>query len=155
MIIGSHDESTNGVNEEIRRRHRRERGAPGQAPARLHRPHASSDSPALLIHAVRRFIVQPDDHARFATSPFLRGSSFESTRCSDEPRRATTSTETLALAAYNAGPDRVRKWLDDGPPPTPETAGDWPRFPETRAFVRRVLDYEARWRAESAAVPAR
>jgi soluble lytic murein transglycosylase len=62
---------------------------------------------------------------------------FESTACPKE----------LALAAYNAGPGSVQQWLDAGPPPTPEDVFEWIRFSETRAFVGRVENYEARWEA--------
>jgi hypothetical protein len=49
----------------------------------------------------------------------------------------------------------VQAWLASGPPPTPDTVLDWIRFVETRAFVRRVLDYESRWRARESATAAR
>jgi soluble lytic murein transglycosylase len=61
----------------------------------------------------------------------------------------------LALAAYNAGPERVASWLGDGPPPAGEAVLEWPRYAETRQFLARVLDYEARFRARDAAGPAR
>jgi soluble lytic murein transglycosylase-like protein len=63
----------------------------------------------------------------------------------------------LAIAAYNAGPAAVQGWIDAEAPPQDEVL-DWIRYRETRAFVRRVLDYEDRWRAElasHAAPPAR
>jgi len=61
----------------------------------------------------------------------------------------------LALAAYNAGPERVAEWRRDGGDPAPDVVIDWIRFAETRAFVRRVLDYEARYRPPDDAAPAR
>lgn len=56
------------------------------------------------------------------------------------------SARDLALAAYNAGPGNVDRWLEGGRPASPEAIDDWIPYAETRAFVRRVLDYEARWR---------
>lgn len=64
-------------------------------------------------------------------------------------------SEEIALAAYNAGPEKVQEWLAAGPAPTADGVLEWPRFAETRAFLRRVLDYEVRFRAESAAGPSR
>jgi soluble lytic murein transglycosylase len=54
----------------------------------------------------------------------------------------------LALCAYNAGPGAVGRWLREGPPPPDEDIGMWipPRYTETRAYVRRVRDFEERWR---------
>jgi soluble lytic murein transglycosylase len=51
----------------------------------------------------------------------------------------------LAIAAYNAGPARVRQWLDDfGDPRSPEVdAVDWIEeipYGETRNYVQRVLE---------------
>ena len=43
----------------------------------------------------------------------------------------------------------------EGGDPSPDTVADWIRFGETRAFVRRVLDYEARYRPPDDAAPAR
>jgi len=52
----------------------------------------------------------------------------------------------LALAAYNAGPGRVRGWLADAPlEPERERLGDWVRFPETRGFIARVTRWRARF----------
>ncbi len=61
----------------------------------------------------------------------------------------------LALAAYNAGPENVQSWRNASGDPDAETVIDWIRFSETRAFVRRVLDYRARFRAASGSSAAR
>jgi len=60
---------------------------------------------------------------------------------------STTSGKELALAAYNAGPGKVEEWIASAGEPAAGEALEWIRFSETRAFVRRVLDYEARYRA--------
>lgn len=52
-----------------------------------------------------------------------------------------TATET-ALAAYNAGSGNVDRWITEGQASTLTAAG----FPETRAYVERVLAEEARYR---------
>ena len=67
----------------------------------------------------------------------------------------TTSPKELALAAYNAGPAKVDEWLKSQGEPQPGEALDWIRYDETRAFVRRVLDYEARFRALAAETASR
>jgi soluble lytic murein transglycosylase len=68
---------------------------------------------------------------------------------------ATASPKELALAAYNAGPGKVEEWIaSHGEPPAGEALG-WIRFAETRAFARRVLEYEARFRAHAAATASR
>lgn len=55
--------------------------------------------------------------------------------------------EELALAAYNAGPRRVRDWLAERPlDPSTTTLDGWVPFPETRAYLRRVLTWRERWR---------
>jgi len=58
---------------------------------------------------------------------------------------ATPCPKELALAAYNAGPGAVQQWLDRAPAPGKDDVVEWIRFPETRAYVVRVLDYETRW----------
>jgi soluble lytic murein transglycosylase len=47
-----------------------------------------------------------------------------------------------ALAAYNAGSGNVDRWITEGDSTTLTAAG----FPETRAYVERVLAEEARYR---------
>jgi soluble lytic murein transglycosylase len=68
---------------------------------------------------------------------------------------ATSSPKELALAAYNAGPGKVDEWLASSGGPAPGEALDWIRYTETRAFVRRVLDYEARFRSLTAETASR
>ncbi len=51
----------------------------------------------------------------------------------------------MALAAYNAGPHRVKKWLDDNGDPRVSLDGaiDWIEsipFSETRNYVQRILE---------------
>ena len=61
----------------------------------------------------------------------------------DEPRAGD-----LALCAYNAGPGNVAAWIRRDPPdPAAESLDDWipGAFSETRAFVRRVREWEVRW----------
>ena len=47
----------------------------------------------------------------------------------------------LSLAAYNAGPSRVKKWLRETPVRDPEVWIDTIPFDETRLYVRAVLFY--------------
>ena len=54
--------------------------------------------------------------------------------------------ETLAVAAYNAGTGNVDKWIVDDPG---MKAHEIP-FPETREYVRRVLDARSEYRVEYA-----
>ncbi len=52
----------------------------------------------------------------------------------------------LALAAYNAGPAKVRSWMKERPAPSdPKAFLTWVRFGETRTYVRRVLAWRERW----------
>jgi len=63
------------------------------------------------------------------------------------------AAKELALCAYNAGPGAVASWIRQDPPdPEATTLGSWipESYGETRAFVRRVTDWEARWRARLA-----
>jgi soluble lytic murein transglycosylase len=50
--------------------------------------------------------------------------------------------DELAIAAYNAGTGNVDKWIARDPGMTPEEIP----FPETRAYVRKVLDARAEYR---------
>jgi soluble lytic murein transglycosylase len=68
---------------------------------------------------------------------------------------STTSPKELALAAYNAGPGKVEEWIASAGEPAPGEAVEWIRYSETRAFVRRVLDFEARYRALAAETASR
>lgn len=57
--------------------------------------------------------------------------------------------EALALAAYHAGPRRVREWLDAHPDRSPLEVLELSAFPGTKAYVRHVLDYRTLIAAET------
>jgi soluble lytic murein transglycosylase len=60
-------------------------------------------------------------------------------------RQLFDGDEVLAIAAYNAGPTRVRGWLQEGVWDGSEASlADIP-FKETRDYVRKVLDRLARY----------
>ncbi|MFQ5881271.1 MAG: transglycosylase SLT domain-containing protein [Candidatus Methylomirabilales bacterium] len=52
----------------------------------------------------------------------------------------------LALAAYNAGPHNVRRWLKERPFQDPDTFVEEIPYPETRQYVKRVLGSYDRYR---------
>jgi soluble lytic murein transglycosylase len=54
--------------------------------------------------------------------------------------------ETLALAAYNAGEGNVDRWIDEAHRRERDFTADAIPFPETRAYVRRVVEAEAEYR---------
>jgi soluble lytic murein transglycosylase len=56
--------------------------------------------------------------------------------------------QVLATAAYNAGPNRVDRWLPESEPLSAEAWVDSVPYSETRAYVQRVLAAEAvfQWR---------
>jgi soluble lytic murein transglycosylase len=54
--------------------------------------------------------------------------------------------ETLAVAAYNAGTGNVDRWIVDDP----DLRADEIPFPETRAYVAKVLDARREYREEYA-----
>ena len=54
-------------------------------------------------------------------------------------------TEVLALAQYNAGPKRARKWARSG---SKKNVLDRIPFPATRSYIRTVLDYRRGFRAK-------
>jgi soluble lytic murein transglycosylase len=55
--------------------------------------------------------------------------------------------EAYAVAAYNAGPEAVVKWIENGPPrPIEEFVEEIP-FQETRWYVKRVLRSAWEYRA--------
>ena len=49
--------------------------------------------------------------------------------------------EPFALAAYNAGPTRVRRWREAAPDVSPAEVIEREGFEETRTYVKRVLRY--------------
>lgn len=58
-------------------------------------------------------------------------------------------SKELAVAAYNAGPTRVRRWLDDGvirPTDTADALSKAIPYPETAGYVRKVLSREKAYR---------
>jgi soluble lytic murein transglycosylase len=60
----------------------------------------------------------------------------------------------LALAAYNAGPARVTEWIAaEEPPEDIDEFVRWVPFAETQGFVRRVGEWEVRWRRYLARPP--
>jgi soluble lytic murein transglycosylase len=95
-------------------------------------PHPDREDPATSLRLGARYLRRQLDN-------------FEGTPCPKE----------LALAAYNAGPGAVQQWLHAGTAPDADGVIAWIRFPETRAYVRRVLDYEQRWRARESAPSGR
>lgn len=52
----------------------------------------------------------------------------------------------IALAAYNAGPGNVKRWLRQWGTVDPELFVEFIEFPETREFVKRVLATQALYR---------
>ena len=52
----------------------------------------------------------------------------------------------IALAAYNAGPGNVKRWLRRWGMVDPELFVEFIEFPETREFVKRVLATQALYR---------
>ena len=67
-------------------------------------------------------------------------------------------TVALAVAAYNAGPNRVRQWLQQNGTPTDETAMiDWIElipFSETRNYVQRVLESQTIYQVREETPPS-
>lgn len=54
--------------------------------------------------------------------------------------------EALALCAYNAGPAKVARWIEEQPPePQAPDLGSWIPYRETRDYVRRVAAWRERW----------
>jgi soluble lytic murein transglycosylase-like protein len=52
----------------------------------------------------------------------------------------------LALCAYNAGPSKVSRWLNERPiEPGTTDLGSWIPYRETRDYVRRVRFWTGRW----------
>lgn len=67
------------------------------------------------------------------------------------------AAQDLALCAYNAGPGRVQGWLAERPiDPAAPIPTSWipPAYSETRAYVRRVTEWERRWREILGVAPA-
>lgn len=53
--------------------------------------------------------------------------------------------EAFALAAYNAGPQRVLRWREAAPDVSPRAVIEREGFAETRKHLRRVLRYRAEY----------
>jgi soluble lytic murein transglycosylase len=62
-------------------------------------------------------------------------------------------SQALAAAAYNAGPNRPRKWRDGPPLETAIWAENVP-FPETRDYVKKVLSNATYYAAQLSGQPA-
>jgi soluble lytic murein transglycosylase len=58
--------------------------------------------------------------------------------------RGNPDREILALAQYNAGGKHATEWSQLPPPPSGD-ALDRVRFPETRAYIKTVLDYQKQY----------
>ena len=56
-------------------------------------------------------------------------------------------SEEFAVAAYNAGPGRLDDWRTKMPDADPATVINLEGFPETRAYLRRVLSFRERYRS--------
>jgi len=72
-----------------------------------------------------------------------------------EVMRRYDNNVVLASAAYNAGPQRVQRWLpDDQPQPAASWIAAIP-FDETRKYVQRILAYAAiyDWRLQRPVIP--
>lgn len=58
----------------------------------------------------------------------------------DKPR-----AEELGLAAYNAGPGNVARWLREDPSRAERDPREWVPFKETRDYLRRVSEWRTRF----------
>ncbi|WP_354697550.1 Soluble lytic murein transglycosylase [Paraconexibacter sp. AEG42_29] len=68
-----------------------------------------------------------------------------------ELERNFEGNDVLVLAAYNAGQGNVGKWLIEAREADRDFTADDIPFPETRAYVRKVLDARRDYRANYAA----